>query len=65
LGREFDSWPDNVTAQVGDSIRLECHIDSVPEAMVAWEKDGQLLSQAVSHDQFTQQREAEEEEPNR
>lgn len=40
---EFDVSPINVTVSSEASrsvIRLTCHINSVPEAIITWEKDG-------------------------
>ena len=49
MAREFTTSPDNVTAQVGDSVRFSCEIESVPDASITWEKDGVAIS-AINQD---------------
>ena len=50
LDREFASWPVDVEAEVGDAARFSCWINSVPEAEISWERDGQALPSAVTQD---------------
>ncbi|XP_057376033.1 protogenin-like isoform X2 [Daphnia carinata] len=40
LAREFTTWPNDATAEMGDPVRFACEIESVPEAEITWEKDG-------------------------
>lgn len=35
----------------GDSVRLECHIESTPDPTISWEKDGRKLQQ--TNDDFS------------
>ncbi|KAI9554326.1 hypothetical protein GHT06_019598 [Daphnia sinensis] len=40
LAREFTTWPNDATVEMGDPVRFACEIESVPEAEITWEKDG-------------------------
>lgn len=42
----FDESPTNITVRSEANrsvIRLSCHVNSIPEATITWEKDGDLL----------------------
>lgn len=40
LAREFTTWPNDATVEMGDPVRFACEIESMPEAEITWEKDG-------------------------
>lgn len=37
----------------GDSVRLECHVEAMPEPTIAWEKDGKKLTMQMCGDDFS------------
>ena len=47
LAKEFAFWPADTTVEAGDPVRFGCWIESVPEALVDWEKDGSPVEAAA------------------
>lgn len=43
LAREFTTWPNDATVEMGDPVRFACEIESMPEAEITWEKDGVVV----------------------
>ncbi|XP_063229940.1 protogenin B-like isoform X2 [Bacillus rossius redtenbacheri] len=45
IAQEFSKSPMNNTVYEDDVVRFMCQIDSVPKAVISWEKDGEPLPQ--------------------
>ncbi|GLG97729.1 Tyrosine-protein phosphatase Lar [Gryllus bimaculatus] len=45
FGNNFNDFPTNTTAKAGDVVRFTCQIDSVPKAVITWERNREPLPQ--------------------
>lgn len=52
----FDESPSNITVSSDASrsvIRFTCHVDSIPEAIITWQKDGVVVPNNKRYDFVT------------
>ena len=43
LAHDFSEIPDNTTTEEDNIVRFMCQIESVPKAMISWERNGKPL----------------------
>lgn len=45
IGHEFAESPANISVQIGEAARLQCHIESTPLPLITWERNSHPLPQ--------------------